>query len=239
MVRSFFDPSILKQMMPKEGANAAAPMMDFFKQMMPQQDGANGSNQMMDMFKQMMPKQGLSSTPVFDMKIIMETQRKNMQAMTDAVQLGMEGVQQLMSAQAELVGRMVQDNSTITTAIMSEGTPEQKIQRQAEMMRKSYEQTIKGARELSAMASKSQEDAAEIINRRVTASLSEFKFAFDAPAGAAQARRASDAAFDAAEAAVRTTSKAATKAATKTVKKTTRKAKAANRSTRSKARKAA
>jgi phasin family protein len=146
MVRSFFDPSIIKQMM---------------------------------------PKQGISTNPVFDLKTIMETQRKNMQAMTEVMQLGMESIQQAASRQAELVGRMVQDNSSYASTIMTEGTPEQKVQRQAELVRKSYEATVAGAREVSDIISKSGEEAAEIINRRVSASLSEFKSAFDPKAAAA------------------------------------------------------
>ncbi len=137
------------------------------------------------MIKQMMPKQGLSAAPAFDLKLLMETQRKNFQAMTDAMQLGMEGVQQAMSRQAELLGRMVQDNSTIATSLMSEGTPEQKVQRQADMMRKSYETTIRNAREVSDIIAKSGEEAAEIINRRVSATLTEFKAAFDRDVAAA------------------------------------------------------
>lgn len=148
MVRSFFDPSIIKQMM---------------------------------------PKQGISTTPVFDLKAIMETQRKNMQAMTDVMQLGMESVQQAMSRQAELMGRMVQDNSGYASSILTEGTPEQKVQRQAELVRKSYEATVAGAREVGDIISKSGEEAAEIINRRVSASLTEFKAAFDPKAAMAQA----------------------------------------------------
>lgn len=146
------------------------------------------------LIKQMMPKQGLSTAPAFDLKQMMETQRKNMQAMSDAMQLGMETVQQAMSRQAELMGRMVQDNSSYATAIMAEGTPEQKVQRQAELVRKSYEATVASARELNDMMMKSGEEAAGIINRRVSASLSEFKAAFEREEAAAPAATKAEAA---------------------------------------------
>jgi phasin family protein len=138
-----------------------------------------------NMISQMMPKQGLSGAPIFDIKQLMEIQRKNVQAVTDAIQLSMEGVQQLLSRQAELTARLVQDNSSYASTIMAEGTPEQKVQRQADLARKSYETTIKSARELSDILAKSGEEAAEIINRRVSATLSEFKDAFDRDADAA------------------------------------------------------
>ncbi|MBU6235231.1 MAG: TIGR01841 family phasin [Alphaproteobacteria bacterium] len=131
------------------------------------------------MIKQMMPKQGITANPVFDLKILMETQRKNMQAMTDVMQLSMESLQQAVSRQAELMGRMVQDNSGYASTMLTEGTPEQKVQRQAELVRKSYETTVAGAREVGNIITKTGEEAAEIINRRVSASLAEFKAAFD------------------------------------------------------------
>lgn len=161
------------------------------------------------MIKQMMPKQGLSATPVFDIKQMMETQRKNMQAMTDAMQLGMECIQAAMSRQAEIVGRMVQDNSSFASTIMSEGTPEQKVQRQAELMRKSYETTIKSAREVGDILTKSGEEAAEILNRRVSASLTEFKAAFDrdVDAAAANVKTAANEGVAKAKKAVRATSR--------------------------------
>lgn len=131
------------------------------------------------LIKQMMPKQGLSSTPSFDLKAILELNRKNTQALTDATQMAFEGVQEAVSRQTELMTQMMQDNSQIATTIMTDGTPEQKVQRQTELMRKSYESTVRNARELSEIISKSGEDVAGIISRRITASLNEFKSAFD------------------------------------------------------------
>jgi len=132
-----------------------------------------------NMFKQMMPQQGMPATPAFDLKQIMETQRRNMQAMTEIMQLGMQSVQQAAARQAEIMGRMVQDNSGYASSLMTDGTPEQKVQRQADLARKSYEATVAGAREVGDIISKSGEEAAGIISRRVNATLAEFKAAFD------------------------------------------------------------
>lgn len=174
MVRSFFDPSLIKQMM---------------------------------------PKQGITTNPVFDLGMIMETQRKNMQAITDVMQLGMEGLQHAVSRQAELMGRMVQDNSGYASTILTEGTPEQKVQRQAELVRKSYETTVASAREVGDIISKSGEEAAEIINRRVSASLAEFKAAFEPKGMMAQASEKMAASNDAPKARKATKKPAKRKAA--------------------------
>lgn len=178
-----------------------------------------------NLLQQMMPKQGAAQTPAFDLKAVIEIQRKNAQAVTDALQLGFESAQAAWTRQAELIGRFVQDNSNLASSLITEGTPEQKVQRQADLVRKSYEQTVKGAREVGEIWSRSQEEAAEIINRRVSASLSEFKFAFDAPqATAAQWQKNAESAWTATQDAANQTMRQATKAAPKPVKKAAKKA---------------
>lgn len=184
-----------------------------------------------NLLQQMMPRQGNTQTPVFDMKVFLEIQRKNAQAVADAWQVGFESAQSAWSRQAEILGRIVQDNSTLASTLMSEGTPEQKVQRQTDMVRKSYEQTVKGAREVTDLLSRSQEEAAEIINRRVSASLTEMKFAFDTPQAAAQQwQKNAETAWNAAKSAaneaaeyVKPSVKAAAKpAAKKPVRRTTK-----------------
>lgn len=135
-----------------------------------------------NMIKQMMPKQGLSSTPAFDIKQVMETNRKNAQAVTDVLQMGMACLQEAMSRQAELISQMVQDNSNFASSMMAEGTPEQKIKQQTALMRKSYEATVEGVREVSDILTKSGEEATELLSKRVAASLNEFGVAFEATA---------------------------------------------------------
>ena len=130
-------------------------------------------------FKQILPKQGMSTAPAFDVKQIMDTQRRNMQAVNDVVRLGFESLQQALTQQTELLSRMVHDNSSYASSIMHEGTPEQKVQRQAELVRKSYEDSVSGAREVGDILTKASEEASEIINRRVTASLAEIKAALE------------------------------------------------------------
>ena len=59
--------------------------------------------------------------------------------------------------------------------MMSDGTPEEKMARQADMLKKSVEVTMEGLTELSDMLSETCKETAEILGKRVTASLSEFK----------------------------------------------------------------
>ena len=125
-----------------------------------------------DFMKDLMPANGLLP---FDLSDLMETQRKNMQAMTEIQQATVENMQAIAQRQAEILSRMVQDNTTMAQQIMTEGTPEEKITRQADLVREAYEHSVSGLKELSEMIAQTGREAGEIINRRVTASLTEFK----------------------------------------------------------------
>ncbi|GJL85365.1 MAG: hypothetical protein DHS20C02_11400 [Micavibrio sp.] len=111
----------------------------------------------------------------FDMTSLMDTQRKNMQALSKAQQLTMEGFQAIAQRQAAIMSQIVEDNSIIAKEFMGEGTPEEKFSKNAELFKAIYERTITNLQELSEMASKSNNEASKIINKRVSASMTEIK----------------------------------------------------------------
>jgi len=120
----------------------------------------------MDFLKKMMP---------LDFSGLMETQRKNMETLTEAQQLMMSRVQEIGRCQAEMISKIVEDQTTIAQQLMSEGTPEEKVARQTDLMCKSFEHSVEGMNELSNLINQSGKDATEILTKRVTASLTEFK----------------------------------------------------------------
>lgn len=113
----------------------------------------------------------------FDMKTLMETQTRNLQAITEAQQLAMEGFQAIAQRQSEMVSQMVQDNTALAQEVMSESSPEQKIAKQADIMKKVYERSIRDLKEIGELINKSNEDAADVLSKRVSASLTELKTA--------------------------------------------------------------
>lgn len=118
------------------------------------------------------------ATP-FDLQTIMEAQRKNMQALTDAQQIALQSFQALAQRQTEIISQMVEDQSSIAKEMMGEGTPENKIAKNADIMKKIYERTVTNMRELSDMIGKSNTEASNIINKRVTAGMGELKTALE------------------------------------------------------------
>lgn len=111
----------------------------------------------------------------FDMKAIMEAQRKNMQALAEANGRVFSGWQTIAKRQAEMVSQFVEDNSTLARETMSESTPQDKFSRQAEVFQSCFKRTIENSQELSEMARRNIAEAAELLNSRVLGTFSEIK----------------------------------------------------------------
>ncbi len=114
----------------------------------------------------------------FNMKALIEAQRKNMQALTQAQQLAFENAQAIARRQTEILSQLVQDNARIAQEIMAESAPKQKIARQADLICKNYEKSITNWNEISDILGRSSKESADIISRRVTAALNEIRNSF-------------------------------------------------------------
>lgn len=114
-------------------------------------------------------------TMPFDIKDFLETQRRNVQALSEAQQITVENLQAIAQRQAEILSQIVEDNSNIARELMVEGTPEEKISKNADLFKNLYERSIKNMNDLSEMISASNQEAGKIISKRVSATMNEIK----------------------------------------------------------------
>ncbi len=114
-------------------------------------------------------------TNPFDLKALLETQRKNVQAITEANQIAMGNMQTIAQRQTEILSQIVEDNSLMAKELMAEGSPEEKIAKNAELFKSIYERTVENMNELSGIIKKSNQEASAIISKRVTATMSEIQ----------------------------------------------------------------
>lgn len=114
-------------------------------------------------------------TMPFDMQVFMDMQRKNAQAVTEAQQMALESMQAVIQRQAEIMSQIMEDNSTLAKEMLSEGTPEEKISKNAKLFKNVYERTVSSLQELSDMINKTSMETTKIINKRVTASMTEIQ----------------------------------------------------------------
>ncbi len=131
----------------------------------------NFFSDMQQTFKEMLGN--LPSSYPFDFKAVMEAQRKNMQALTEANKCAMQGWQEMAKRQAEMVSQFVQDNSGIARETLAEETAEAKLAKLPGIIQSNYERSIQNSQELVELCRKCVTDAAEIINQRAAASMSE------------------------------------------------------------------
>lgn len=106
---------------------------------------------------------------------MMETGRKNFQAMTEANQRTMQGWQMMAKRQTEMATQFMQDNSTLAREAMSVQEPEGKLAKQTELMKTTVEKTLANAQELAEILRQTAAESAEVINRRVMENMDNVK----------------------------------------------------------------
>ena len=113
--------------------------------------------------------------PKVDMDAVMATQRKNIEALTSANKLAFEGMQAIARRQADVMRQMMEEMSGMISDMMAAGSPEEKVARQAELAKQTFEKILSNMKELAEMLSKSNSEAATVINARISESLDELK----------------------------------------------------------------
>jgi phasin family protein len=102
--------------------------------------------------------------PGFDMAAVVETQRKNIDALTAANQRAYEGMQALMQKQAEMFNERVK---TIQAAVQkgNTGNPVEAFAQQGEYVQQTFKKMFDDMRELAEMAQKSQTETLAAISQ--------------------------------------------------------------------------
>lgn len=113
--------------------------------------------------------------PGVDVEGLLASQRRNIEAVTAANQLAVEGFQAVVRRQAEIVRASLEESSSYVNQLIAAGTPEEKAARQAEAIKLAFEKSLSNIKELAELVAKSNSEAAEIISKRVSESLDELK----------------------------------------------------------------
>lgn len=114
--------------------------------------------------------------PGIDLEAAVASQRKNIEALTQANQLAVEGVQALVRRQVEITRQAMEDFSTMfRDFVQPSGSPEDRIAKQAEYSKQAIEKGLSNAKELTELVTKANSEAFNVINKRVTESLDEVR----------------------------------------------------------------
>jgi len=113
--------------------------------------------------------------PGLDMAPIIESRRKDMEALVEANKATYDAMQALARKQTEILSQAMQGIQDSAKAMAAGGTGATAPAKQTELVRDAYQKALADMTELAEMARKSQVDAMAIITQRATHSLEEMK----------------------------------------------------------------
>lgn len=113
--------------------------------------------------------------PGFDVESLTETQRKNLEAMTRANQLAVEGMRALAQRQGEIMQQAFEEASLLWRDLIQPSAPEERLAKQTEAAKQAFEKGVANARELNELGTKAGTDVLSVIARRVAESFDEVR----------------------------------------------------------------
>lgn len=115
------------------------------------------------------------SFPTVDVESFLASQRKTLEAFTHANQLAVEGVQALAKRQIEIVTQAIEEASSAVKEMAQPGAVDEKLAKNVELAKGSYEKILAATRELSELVAKTNSDTFGVLNKRVTEGFEEIR----------------------------------------------------------------
>jgi phasin family protein len=114
--------------------------------------------------------------PNFDLDAVAQTQRRNIEALTQANQLALEGTQALIRRNMELARQGMEElQSMMSDLTRPNGSMEDRLARQADFSKKAIEKGLANFREMADLMTKANTEAMNVLTKRVTESLEEVR----------------------------------------------------------------
>jgi phasin family protein len=111
-----------------------------------------------------------------DFQAFAEAQKRNLDALTTANKLAMEGAQAVAKRNMEIVQQAMGEMSqAVQSLAAADGSPQDKATKQAEMMKSAYERAVANMQEIAELIQKSNGEAVGVLNRRFGEALEEVK----------------------------------------------------------------
>jgi phasin family protein len=110
----------------------------------------------------------------FDVEALMAAQRRNIEALSQANQLAVEGMQAVAKRQIEVARQAVEDVSALLRELAQPASPEDRIAKNTEFAKQMLEKSVNHGREITLLATKAGTEAADVLRKRATEGLDEF-----------------------------------------------------------------
>lgn len=113
--------------------------------------------------------------PSFNVEAMMASQRKNVEALTQANQLAIEGVQALARRQVEIAREALEEARSLFREFSQPGAPQERLAKNTEIAKATFEKGLATARELTELVTKANAEAFNVLTKRVAESFEEIR----------------------------------------------------------------
>lgn len=113
--------------------------------------------------------------PGVDWQALMESQQKNISALTEANQRLLEGAQAVFKQQSEVLQKSMTELATASQEMMKEGDPKTGAKKRLDLAKNSFEAAVANMQELADVAGKSNGEVLDVISKRADEALKEIK----------------------------------------------------------------
>jgi phasin family protein len=113
--------------------------------------------------------------PALDVESVVATQRKNIEAFTQANQLAVEGFQAIARRQVEIAKQAFEEFQSALRELTQPGSPEERVAKHAEYSKHALEKGVANAREIAEIVTKANSEAMAVLNKRVSETLDEVR----------------------------------------------------------------
>jgi phasin family protein len=113
--------------------------------------------------------------PQVDVDKLLETNRKNLEALTESAKVAAGGAQSLAEKQRELLQAGLREATALAREYHPMGSAQEILAKQTEFVKKVFDIAVQGAREQAELSRQSTSEAVKIIQERMKASLEEMR----------------------------------------------------------------
>ena len=110
-----------------------------------------------------------------DMEVFLSAHRRNMETLSAANRVALEGAQTVAKRHMEIVQQTMQEMTDTIRELSSSESPQARASRQAELVKQAYERAVAHMRELADLIQRSNGEALSMLNQRFTEAMDEVK----------------------------------------------------------------
>jgi phasin family protein len=111
----------------------------------------------------------------FDAETLMAAQRRNIEALSQANQLAIEGIQAVARRQIEMAKQVIDDLSVLMRDLAQPVSAEDRLAKNTEYAKQMLEKSVTHSREISQLATKAGTEAADVLRKRACEGLDELR----------------------------------------------------------------